>query len=390
MKKDTSLGIYVHIPFCIQKCRYCDFCSRPGTHLSEMDAYVDAVCREIKSFSASVTDKTVDTVFFGGGTPTLLPKADILRIITCLRENYPIASDAEWTVEANPATLDADKCAALVSGGVNRLSIGMQSAVDEELSLLGRVHKASDLPQLVALARAEGFANISLDLMMGIPAQTPESFAYSLDTALSLSPTHLSVYALQIEEGTPFWRERNWLPLPSEEEEDTMQTILLDKMKAEGFIQYEISNFARAGFASRHNLRYWQRKDYLGFGPAAHACFENCRSFNPPSIDAYIRDPLGVRQIEQILGPTEQEYEAIILGLRTAEGIDEAKFAAEFGEGFWMRYARPLLPYEEQGLVCHTDERTYLTPRGMRLSNSVLTAILSSEAGAHLFPSKDY
>ena len=386
MKKQDTLGIYVHFPFCLQKCRYCDFCSYPGRSEREMYAYTEALCREIRAQADEHRGRTVDTLFFGGGTPTCLPTDALLRVADTLKECYCVAADAEWTTEANPATLTADKAGALRAAGLNRISIGMQSAQDSELALLGRVHRASDLAEAVAAVRAGGFTDINLDLMFGIPQQTGESFARTLDAALALAPTHLSVYSLQIEEGTPFYAEQDALVLPDEDEEDGMYADLLQKTRAAGLLQYEISNYATAGRECRHNLRYWQRRDYLGFGPSAHASVGRVRSFNPPDLAAYLENPCGVRETEEILSDAAAEYEAIMLGLRTAHGIEEAAFAAEFGEGFYARYRAPLARFAAAGLVRFENGCTSLSATGMRLSNAVITEILASREGAHLIP----
>ena len=351
-----------------------------------MLSYTDALCREMRSFSARMRGRTADTLFIGGGTPTLLPNEAFLMLGACLRECFDISPNAEWTAEANPATLDAEKAALLRQIGVNRISIGMQSAQDGELEKLGRIHRASDLTVAVEAARAGGFDNINLDLMFGIPDQTAESFSASLDAALALSPTHLSVYSLQIEEGTPFYRQRNTLSFPDEDCEDAMHTVLLAKMQEAGFVHYEISNFARSGYECRHNLRYWQRGDYLGFGIAAHAFLDGVRSYNTESLDKYLNDPCGVRATESVPDIREAEYEAIMLGLRTGDGIDEEAFSSEFGHGFYAQYATALTLFIRAGLAEWDGMRTRLTEEGMRLSNAILTELFNSSVAAHLFP----
>ncbi len=385
-----TIGIYLHIPFCLQKCRYCDFCSYPGRDAAEKEAFTEALCREIRHVAPLYRDRTVDTLFFGGGTPTLLSSDELRRICACLRDCFSILPDAEWTCEANPATLDDTRCHALRTNGVNRLSIGMQSASDAELACLGRVHRASDLPPAVALARKHGFTNINLDLMMGIPCQTLASFSDSLDAALSLAPAHLSVYSLQIEPGTPFFAQKDALPLPDEDTEEEMYALLLARLHAKGFRHYEISNFAKEPALCRHNLRYWLRKDYLGFGPAAHGCVGNRRFYHSADLSSYIRDPVASRREDPPLLPGEIEYETILLALRTDRGIDEIAFSEAFGHGFRSCYAAALAPFRDAGLLCCSERYTALTERGMRLSNTVLAGIFASDAAAHLFPAKIY
>ena len=370
-----SLGLYLHIPFCVAKCRYCDFCSSPaGEDIRR--AYVAALCREITSNAQSAEDYVVDTVFFGGGTPSLLAPDCFLEIADTLRKHYAIAPDVEWTAEANPATVDEEKLAAMRRAGINRLSIGMQSAKDNELAALGRAHCARDLYTAVSAARAAGFDNFNLDLMFGIPHQTKESFADTLDTAIGLAPTHLSVYSLQIEEGTPFYAERDTLPLPSEDEEGEMSDLLLEKTAAAGYLRYEISNYARAGYECRHNLRYWQMKDYLGFGIAAHSLLGDRRFYNREDLTAYLRDPLALRAEEELLSTAEREYETVMLGLRTAAGLDDNAFREAFGYGFFEKYGERLAPFAAAGLVLREAPRTALNARGMALSNTILSKIL--------------
>lgn len=371
-----TLGLYFHIPFCLSKCRYCDFCSFPHTEASLRARYVEALISEIEASADDFHAYTVDTVFFGGGTPTLL-SADAWRLLTdAVRRHFSVSSDAEWTAEANPATADKEKLDVMRKCGINRLSIGMQSANDRELAALGRAHRHADLLRTVKEAREVGFKNINLDLMLGIPLQTKESFAASLAEAMALDPTHLSVYSLQIEEGTPFFEKRHTLPLPSEEEESAMVEHLLEKTAKSGFMRYEISNYAREGYACRHNLRYWRMQDYLGFGIAAHSLIGNRRFYNGEDIEAYLASPTGVRCEEELLTPAEREYETVMLGLRLGEGIDERDFRARFGYGFCEKYGERLSSFIKAGLVACTEEKTALTARGMALSNTILAEIL--------------
>lgn len=377
-RKETrmrSLGLYLHIPFCVAKCRYCDFCSSPAGE-DVRRAYVAALCREIAANAKSAEDYVVDTVFFGGGTPSLLPFDCFGEIADALRKHYAFAADAEWTAEANPATVDEEKLYAMRASGINRLSLGMQSAQDIELAALGRAHRARDLYAAVAAARSAGFDNLSLDLMFGIPHQTKESFADTLDTAIGLAPTHLSVYSLQIEEGTPFHAERDTLPLPSEDEEAGMSALLLKKTAAAGYLRYEISNYAKVGYECRHNLRYWQMKDYLGFGIAAHSLMGDRRFYNREDLSAYLQNPLSLREEEEILSPAAREYETVMLGLRMAQGLDDDSFREAFGYGFFEKYEKRLSPFLAAGLVLREGKKTALNARGMAVSNTILAKIL--------------
>ncbi len=371
-----TLGLYIHIPFCLSKCHYCDFCSFPGTDASLHRRYIRALLSEMETAAPAYRDRRVDTVFFGGGTPTILGSEDFRLLSDSIRRFFSVDTHTEWTAECNPRTADRDKLRAMREAGINRLSIGMQSADDGELAALGRAHRHADLLQAVADARAVGFLDINLDLMFGIPTQTVASFQKTLAAALSLSPEHLSVYSLQIEEGTPFYVHRESLPLPDEEEEVAMRELLTETVARAGYEHYEISNYARAGHASRHNLRYWRMKDYLGFGIAAHSLIGNRRFYNRESLADYLAAPSGLREEEEFLSPADREYETVMLGLRLSEGIREEDFLSAFGHGFHATYGDRLLPFRERGLLVFDGKRTYLTDEGMTLSNSILAAIL--------------
>ncbi len=371
-----TLGLYLHIPFCLSKCHYCDFCSFSHTDEEMRTRYAEALMEEIAASADDFRAYTVDTVFFGGGTPTLLSARAWERLADTVYRAFSIAPDAEWTAEANPATADMEKLAVMRHCGINRLSIGMQSASDRELAALGRAHRHADLLRTVKEAREVGFENISLDLMLGIPLQTRESFARSLDEAFSLCPTHLSVYSLQIEEGTPFFEKRHTLPLPSEQEEASMMSVLQEEMAKNGFARYEISNYAKDGYACRHNLRYWRMQDYLGVGIAAHSLIGDERFYNQSDLGAYLENPCGLRCGEELLSRDDREYETVMLGLRLTEGINEEVFRTTFGYGFREKYGVRLAPFHAAGLVCYTPERTALTPQGMAVSNTILSEIL--------------
>lgn len=370
-----TLGLYLHIPFCIAKCAYCDFCSFPADNGTRR-RYVKALLCETGAQAKDFHGRTVDTVFFGGGTPTLLSPDELCALLDGIRAHFALAGDAEITVECNPKTADLSAFRILREGGFNRLSIGMQSANDNELAALGRAHRHADLLRAVADAKEAGFDNINLDLMFGIPHQTKESFAHTLDEVISLTPTHLSVYSLQIEEGTPFYQNRASLPLPSEEEEGEMAHMLHARLKAAGYARYEISNYAKEGRECRHNLRYWQMGDYLGLGIAAHSLVGNRRFYNREDFRAYLEDPLSMREEEEELSVASREFEYVMLGLRLACGIEETAFRATFGYGFHEKYEKRLLPYLSAGFAAFDGTRTRLTDRGMAVSNAILAEIL--------------
>lgn len=375
MEKPT-LSLYLHIPFCRSKCRYCDFCSFPGMTETEIRRYAAALGAELRAGAAEAESYTVSTVFFGGGTPTLLPTDTISELAEIIRTRYPLSDDVEWTAEMNPATADEEKLRAMRRCGFNRLSVGMQSAHDAELALLGRAHRMKETEATWEAAAAAGFTERNLDLMFGIPGETPESFAVSLSRAIAMRPTHLSVYSLQIEEGTPFARERDSLPLPREEEEEEMAELLYRMTEEAGYRRYEISNFALPGHECRHNLTYWRMTDYRGFGIAAHSLMGSRRFYNGTSLSAFLENPLGVREEEETLTPAMREEETVMLGLRLTAGIGETEFSRAFGHGFFAAYGSRLTPLMQKGLVGRAGERTFLTPRGMALSTAVLAEIL--------------
>ena len=366
-----TLGLYLHIPFCLKKCNYCDFCSFPDSKGDKMTAYADELIRRITLWAPDCEEYEVDTVYFGGGTPTLLPLADWKRLMAALRSSFRITSDCEITCECNPATADRPYLSALRGFGINRLSIGLQSANEGELKLLGRAHSLEDFCICFADARAAGFENISVDLMYGIPEQTLESFERTLDAVTALSPEHISAYGLKIEEGTPFFRKKESLPLPDEDTEYEMYCLCTRHLEKQGYQKYEISNFARAGKESRHNLRYWRRLDYLGLGVAAHSCFRGERFGNSRDLAAFLGGE-DITAERTALTDGDRLYEYLILSLRLAEGIDGEEFSKLFGISFESFYPR----CEElirQGFLKREGGRLSFTDRGFFLSNAILS-----------------
>lgn len=374
MISKDQLGIYVHIPFCLQKCNYCDFCSFPRAGEERIARYVDALLAQASSWSGHCADCEVDTVYFGGGTPTMLTLPQWERLLGTLRRHFRIREDAEITAETNPAAVDRDYLRALRGMGVNRLSMGVQSADDGELRSLGRVHDFAGARRTFADARAAGFDNVSIDLMLGIPHQTRESLSRTLDAFVALSPEHISAYLLKIEEGTPFGRMADTLPLPDDDITCEMYLDTVRTLAAAGYAQYEISNFARAGKHSRHNLRYWLGRPYLGLGLAAHSDFGGRRFAAGRDPDAYLRGD-WMEECQQI-EPEERRAEYVMLRLRLAEGIDVADYAARFGRDFYGDFEKVLAKYRSAGLLREDGGSVALTPSGMLLSNSVLADLL--------------
>ena len=369
------LGIYVHIPFCIQKCNYCDFCS--VTDLSEelALAYTERLCRDVRARAELLRGRTVDTIYFGGGTPTLLPTACLSRIMDTVTHIFSVDGTAEITIEANPATADAEKLSALRCMGFNRLSLGLQSASDEELRLLGRVHSYEDFKHTYTDARRAGFGNISADLMFGIPTQTLSSFDDTLHALISLSPEHISAYGLTVEPNTPFGRMGASLSLPNDDMQCDMYHLCGERLREAGYERYEISNYAKEGFASHHNLRYWLGEEYLGLGVAAHSFVNGERFGNSRALGDYL-DGREIEEERHSLTPSEAQAEYVMLRMRLCEGVSHQDFFNRFRLSFESQYKKRLSPYIAQGFVIQDDRHTAFTEKGFLISNTVLADIL--------------
>ena len=367
----NNIGLYIHIPFCVQKCKYCDFCSFEKTTKKEREDYTRALCNEILKKAKTVKNRRVDTVFFGGGTPSLLSCEQLSSIFSLLRENYEIDENAEITLELNPATADKEKLLCLFSLGVNRLSIGMQSSSDRELCALGRIHTAEDFISTYRAARDVGFSNINADVMYGIPHQTKQSFSHTLDTLIECGCEHISAYGLKIEEGTPFYSMRDRLSLPDEDEEFEMYLLAAEKLTNAGYSHYEISNYAKNGYQSRHNLRYWRAEEYLGFGVAAYSYIDGERYGNERDIEKY-KEKNGICEKTDTERINDRESEYIMLRLRLREGISDVGFLSEFGVLFSEKYKKQLEKFLPTEYMEIKDGRYFLTDRGMYVSNSIL------------------
>lgn len=375
-----KLGVYIHIPFCRQKCLYCDFPSCADAEPLYYD-YTTALCREIAGRGGILSAGKIDTVYIGGGTPTILPDDCLLRIIDCLRSHGRIEAGAEFTVEANPGTLDSEKLAMLRACGVNRLSIGVQAFDDKLLGRAGRIHSADMAIAAVEQAAACGFDNISIDLMYGLPGQTIANFRDSLRRAAMLPVRHISAYGLKIEEGTPFAASlaAGRLELPDEAEEDAMYEAAVSFLPSQAFRRYEISNYAKAGAECRHNLKYWQYQPYLGLGAAAHSFLNKERSANTADVGEYIKRvtngelPVESRETPEI-AVAMAEY--AFLALRTTLGLSFADFTGEFGMGFLVQYGKNLDRLAAQGLVAVDADSVRLTERGMKYGNIVFASFL--------------
>lgn len=369
------LGLYLHIPFCKSKCLYCDFCSIPHASEEQTEQYVSALCRDLEQRAHDCRDYRVDTVYLGGGTPTVLSAKQLYAITETLQRCYRLEPDAEITAECNPATADRALLAEMHRQGFNRLSIGLQSVHRKELKALGRLHTYEDFQVTWEHAHAVGFCNLSADVMFGIPEQTAKSYLSTLEQLCTLSPQHISAYSLMVEEGTPFFRMRNQLSLPDEEETIAMYQSGIALMEQHGLLQYEISNFARKGCESKHNLKYWRLEEYLGFGPAAHSDFFGKRFGNSADVAAYIAGK-SILECSEQPSKREREQEFVMLGMRTTAGISDKAFQKRFGrslkDAFGDAFDNPLY----RRLLCKTADGYAFTREGLMLSNSILSDIL--------------
>lgn len=369
-----DFGVYLHVPFCLSKCPYCDFLSFPDATEDDRRRYVGALIREIGE--RDFPRRRATSVFFGGGTPTLLPLSDFDALLSMIAARFPLAEDAEITFEMNPATADRAKLRALRKLGFNRVSIGCQSTDPGELAALGRAHDAAGFFRAYEDALSAGFENVNIDLMYGIPGQTVASFEKTLGKVVSLSPTHLSAYGLILEEGTPFYARRNRLALPDEDDEAEMYALASSVLRSAGYRHYEISNYARPGFECRHNLLYWKQGEYAAFGLSASSHISGVRATNTRDLAAYLADPVSSVAETTVIKGADAEYEYIMLALRLAEGIDEEDFARRFGRRFDTTYADKLAPFRARGLIVSDGRRTALTDEGLYLQSALLRDLL--------------
>lgn len=376
-----DIGLYIHIPFCIRKCAYCDFASFPGM-LQSADAYIEALSLELRAQAERFGACRAATVFVGGGTPTLLSGAQMGRLLDAACASFPFARDAEITVEGNPGTLTSENLRAYRTAGVNRLSLGMQAAQDVLLERLGRIHRMPDVVAGVRMARAAGFDNLNLDLIYGLPGQTRADWAQTLRAALDLSPEHLSCYALIVEEGTRLalaMQEGRLPPVPGEDDERAMYGMAIETAQAAGLAQYELSNFAQPGRACRHNLTYWECRPYLGVGLAAHSYMDGHRFGNTASMGAYmtcVREGRSAAQEDEAIGDDERMFERVMLGLRLTQGVDGARFQADFGRTLSQRFGAPLERMVRAGLLEWDGSFLRLTRRGMDVQNAILVELM--------------
>lgn len=386
MKK---LELYLHIPFCVRKCDYCDFLSAPAERETQKQ-YAEALKREIAAFPYE-KEYEVCSVFFGGGTPSILPAEEIAEVMQLLWQKFCFTPDTEITLECNPGTADAEKLRIYHDCGINRLSFGLQSADPEELKLLGRIHTWDTFLDTYQTAREIGFENLNIDLMSALPGQSSDSWKRTLEKVLALAPEHISAYSLIVEEGTPFYeryaedvriREAGEQPnlLPSEEEERRMYQLTEELLEQAGLYRYEISNYAKTGYECRHNIGYWDGTEYAGFGLGASSMLHLpdrgwCRIRGTENLQDYIRGELSDREI-CVLTEEERMEEFMFLGLRMIAGVSEAAFAERFGKSLMEEYGAVVKRQQELGLLRREQGRIFLTARGLDVCNGVMAEFL--------------
>ncbi len=398
-----ELSIYIHIPFCVRKCLYCDFLSfpvcdginyvnqSPHAKNERISSYVNLLKKEICSVSAQYEEYRVVSVFFGGGTPSVLPLGAVSGIMERIGASYHLAKDAEITIEMNPDTVSEDKLREYGVCGVNRLSIGLQSADDEELARIGRIHDYRAFERAYETARRLGFGNINIDLMAALPGQSVADYERSLRTVAALSPEHISAYSLTLEEGTPLYENRESYRFPTEEEDREMYALTGRYLASCGYHRYEISNYAKDGYECRHNKVYWRRGNYAGFGPGAASMVENVRWSDPADMGQYRdyvqsmaarggeetkREPSDFAPERQILTRQEQMEEYMFLGLRMMCGVDEGEFSLLFGARMEQVYGTVIDKLCADGLLTGERGRLWLTERGIDVSNYVMAQFL--------------
>lgn len=425
-----SISIYIHIPFCVKKCQYCDFLSAPADSRAQ-EVYLRTLKQEIREQAARYREYEVQTVFIGGGTPTAVPCENLCEVLKTVFTCYRVNPQAEISMEANPGTVTKETLLSYRKAGINRISIGLQSADDVELKLLGRIHTYRDFQQTYRWAQEAGFTNINLDIMSALPGQSVENYKKTLETVLSLKPQHISAYSLIVEEGTPFYEKygqeseklqatgEKQPDLPSEEEEREMYALTEKLLAAAGYHRYEISNYALPGRECRHNLVYWKRGNYVGFGLGAASMVENVRFENIREIQEYLAEYAGMPDAEPVfaevaqgdkqalsneqefslredthfeneqelsirenvhpLSPQEQMEETMFLGLRLTEGVSKAEFHRQFGVSMEQIYGEVIRKNTAKGLLIDEAGYVCLTREGMDLSNYVMAQFLLDE-----------
>lgn len=381
------LGLYFHIPFCISKCAYCDFNSAPPQSDEIITNYISAMIAHIESYKAAAANYEPDTVFIGGGTPTSIPPEELYRLIKAIKKNFKLTRNVEFSIEANPATVTYNTLLRLRRLGVNRLSMGLQSAHENELKALSRRHTRKDFVRSYRMARDAKFDNINVDLMFGIPHQTYDSLMHTIRYVCGMNPNHISLYDLKIEPGTAFYANYNDIAplLPGDDTEADMYLGAIELLRSMGYLQYEISNFARPGSMCAHNLKYWNCDEYLGFGVSAHSYFNGSRFSFTGDIGRYMQGVTvkesKVRITDECETVEERERmgEYIMLRLRLTSGIVDSEFTRRFGYSFEALYGEKCVKFIKNGFMTGRNGIFALTPAGMFISNYILSEILEFE-----------
>lgn len=369
-------GIYIHIPFCKQKCFYCDFVS-----FCDKDEYIERYWQAIKKeieFKNKLTDSKISTIYFGGGTPSYIDANIIVDILKTIKENYTLTDDCEITIEVNPGTITKEKLEIYFNSGINRISIGLQTANDELLKKIGRIHSYDEFIETYQLARQVGFENINVDLMFGLPGQTVQDLKLSLENTIKLSPEHISVYSLILEEGTKLYDlvKENKVDLPYEDTERNMYWYIKNTLELNGYSHYEISNFSKIGYESKHNINCWKQMEYIGFGTAAHSYLDSKRFSNIESVKIYIENIESGRMEKNSIIHEEQDQEEIkkefmLLGLRKIQGVNIQDFKNKFGDSPIFMYMNELSKLVDEGLIIIEEDNIRLTSKGLDLANIV-------------------
>lgn len=374
-------GIYVHIPFCKSKCYYCDFLSDAHDE-TQYQAYVHALIEEIKAHGTSMNKPlTIQTLFIGGGTPSVLPPILLEKILKALTNHFNIADDAEWTIEANPGSLSKDQLEMMTKYGVNRISMGVQTFNNDLLKKIGRIHTEAEITESFTLCRDLGFHNINLDLMFGLPTQTLDQWRETLEKTVDLGPDHISAYSLIVEDGTPFGDlyEAGNLDQPDEDLERAMYDLAKEYLGAKGYQHYELSNFAKAGKASRHNINNWKVYPYIGIGLGAHSYYNKRRYHNTYNIDEYIKHSGNLKTIQKDVQQIDQKAqmeEFMFLGLRLTRGIKTRDFENRFNQSIFNVYGKQIKKHKKDKLLIEAEGRIFLTSYGQDVSNIVFSSFL--------------
>ena len=367
----TDIGLYIHVPFCVRKCNYCDFASVSADSALK-EKYIYHLCSEIQSYRCE--KPRINSIFFGGGTPSLLSPKDIYLLRKSIDDAFITDGNTEFTVEVNPGALSEESLLAFLDCGANRFSIGLQSIHENEMKILGRIHNYEDFLSTYKLLRRDRVNNVSVDLMFGIPEQTVQSFEKTLSEIIKIAPEHLSAYGLILEEGTPLYKAKSSLNLPTEDEERQMYLRACEMLASADYRHYEISNFSRKGYSCKHNLKYWKDEEYIGVGLSAHSYYKGVRYGNSRRFDEYFANK--GRELNE-LTDEDVKFEYTMLALRLSEGISLSDYENRFRENFLSGKEKNISTLKGHGLIRLEGDRLFLTEKGFWVSNSVITELLS-------------